>query len=229
MECAWQVEIDELCRQILSAHWPNVLRYKDVKNVGRNLESVDLICGGFPCQPVSQAGKGKAQDDERWLWPEFFRILCELRPPYVFVENVTSLLGRGMGEVLGDFSQVGYDAEWQTIPAACFGAPHLRARVYLVAYRSEIGWLTPQVFSGITDQEIPQPDQGWRTVHTRRGNGGAIRVFPDTDLLRVDDGFPTELDKARVAALGNAVVPIVAEWIGRLILRHYQLYQRARR
>ena len=102
------------------------------------LEPVDLIAGGFPCQPVSIAGRQRAQDDDRWLWPEFARAIRELRPRLVLVENVRNLLAVGdggpFGEVLGDLAALGYDAEWDCIPAAAVGAPHLRDRVWIVAH-----------------------------------------------------------------------------------------------
>ena len=130
MECAWQVEIDPYCQKVLAKHWPDVPRYEDVREVGKhNLEEVDLICGGFPCQPVSQAGKQKGKDDKRWLWPEYRRIVSELRPNYVFVENVRNLLRLHGTEVLGDLTTLGYDAEWEVIPARAVGAPHKRDRL----------------------------------------------------------------------------------------------------
>lgn len=137
--CKWQVEIDPYCLAVLQKHWPNVPRFGDVKTLtGDELESVDLICGGFPCQPVSCAGKKKGQADERWLWPEFARIIRMVRPRFVLVENVPGLLnaneGRAMGEVLGDLAESGYDAEWNRVSAASVGAPHLRERIFIVAY-----------------------------------------------------------------------------------------------
>jgi len=88
MEVVWQVEIDDFCNRVLEKHWPNVKRYRDVREVGKhNLEPVDLICGGFPCQPVSQAGEKRAQEDDRWLWPEFARTVRELGPNFVLVER----------------------------------------------------------------------------------------------------------------------------------------------
>jgi DNA (cytosine-5)-methyltransferase 1 len=100
------------------------------------LEPVDLIAGGFPCQPFSNAGKRLGKEDDRWLWPEFARVIGELRPRYVLVENVPGLLAGhgGMGAVLGDLAALGYDAEWDSIPASAVGAPHLRYRVWIVAY-----------------------------------------------------------------------------------------------
>ena len=137
MTCAWQVEIDPWCRQVLTKHWPNVRRYEDVSAVGGDtLEPVDVIAGGFPCQDVSVAGqRAGIQDGTRsGLWSEFHRIIRELRPRYVFVENVPGLLTNGMGRVLGDLADIGYDAEWEVLSAADVGAPHLRKRVFIVAH-----------------------------------------------------------------------------------------------
>lgn len=143
MKCAWQVEIDEACNKVLEKHWPDVKRFRDVREVGKhNLESVDLICGGFPCQPHSLAGKRKASEDERDLWPDFYRVICELEPEWVVVENVRGLLssevGRFFGGILKDLASRGYDAEWQVLSAEAFGAPHIRERVFIVAHL-EIG------------------------------------------------------------------------------------------
>lgn len=101
---------------------------------------VDVICGGFPCQDISNAGKRAGIDGERsGLWAEYVRIVRELRPSYVVVENVAALLGRGMGRVLGDLAASGYDAEWDCLPAAAFGAPHIRDRVFILAERRVCG------------------------------------------------------------------------------------------
>ena len=141
MVCEWQVEIDGYCSKVLEKHWPDVRRYGDVRDCGRhNLEPVDLICGGFPCQDVSYAGKRKGlrEGTRTGLWYEFARIIRELGPRWALAENVPGLLsvdsGRGMGTVLRDLAESGYDAEWDCIPAAAFGAPHLRYRVFIVAY-----------------------------------------------------------------------------------------------
>lgn len=138
MKCVWQCEIDNYATKVLEKKWPDVKRYKDVKQCGQhNLESVDLICGGFPCQPHSVAGKRKASADERDLWGEFARIINEIKPRWVLAENVPGLLssehGRFFGRVLRDLATCGYDAEWQCIPASAFGAPHRRDRVWIVA------------------------------------------------------------------------------------------------
>lgn len=135
MTCRWQVEINDYCSKVLEKHWPNVRRYRDIKLIREgDLEPVDLIAGGPPCQPVSVAGKRKGQADSRWLWPEFFRIVCLLRPRFVFIENVPGLLRLGGADVLRDLASIWYDAEWESLPASAFGAPHRRDRVWIVAY-----------------------------------------------------------------------------------------------
>jgi len=135
MSCAWQVEIDPYCRKVLEKHWPGVDRFNDIKKCGaHNLKQVDLIAGGFPCQDISLAGKGAGIEGEKsGLWSEYKRIICELRPRIVVVENVSALLVRGLERVLGDLAESGYNAEWDCIPAAAVGAPHRRDRVFIVA------------------------------------------------------------------------------------------------
>lgn len=141
MRCKFQVEIDDYCTKVLEKHWPDVPKYRDIKEIdGRELEPVELIAGGFPCQDLSYAGKGEGLGGKRsGLWYDFARIIRVVGPRYVLVENVSGLLGRGMGVVLRDLARLGYDAEWQSLPAAAFGAPHLRWRVFIVAYASDHG------------------------------------------------------------------------------------------
>ena len=136
-EIKFQVEIDKYANKVLEKHFPNAERFNDVRTVGKhNLPYVDVLVGGFPCQDISVAGKGAGikEGTRSGLWSEFARIISEIRPRYVVVENVAALLGRGMGRVLGDLSEIGYDAEWRIISAADVGAPHLRKRIWIVAY-----------------------------------------------------------------------------------------------
>ena len=140
IQTLWQVENDPYAVKVLERHWPNVKRYGDIKAIEwEAVEVPDIVSGGFPCQPVSVAGKRRGADDERWLWPEFARCLRVLRPRYAVLENVPGLLALGFGDVLGDLAALGYDAEWDCIPAAAFGAPHLRYRVWVVAYAEGCG------------------------------------------------------------------------------------------
>lgn len=135
----WQVERDAWCREVLAKHWPDAVRYDDVCTVN-GLPRVDIICGGFPCQDVSLAGKRAGFSGERSsLWREYRRIIADVRPRFVFVENVPGLLtadgGWAFGEVLGDLAALGFDATWDVFRASDVGAPHRRERVFLLAYR----------------------------------------------------------------------------------------------
>ena len=136
MQCKWQVEIDDYATRILERHWPDVHRQRDIRQCGRhNLERVDCIIGGFPCQDISYAGKGAGLEGERsGLFFEAVRLVRELRPRAVVLENVAGLLTRGLDRVLGTLAEIGFDAEWHCIPAAAVGAPHIRDRVFVLAY-----------------------------------------------------------------------------------------------
>ena len=135
-----QCEIDPYCNKVLAKHWPEVKRYGDIRELTADRLAadgiaVDAICGGFPCQDISNAGKQAGIEGERsGLWSEYARLIGELRPRVVFVENVAALLGRGLDRVLGDLAALGYDAWWDCIPASAVGAPHQRDRLWIVAY-----------------------------------------------------------------------------------------------
>ncbi|MCC4295839.1 DNA cytosine methyltransferase [Brevundimonas aurantiaca] len=141
MTAVAQCEISPKCRYLLRQHWPEVQQFEDVctMRAADVPHRVRLICGGFPCQDISFAGKGAGLAGERsGLWREYARLIGEFRPDYVVVENVAALLGRGLGDVLGDLASLGYDAWWDCIPASAVGAPHRRDRLWIVAYpRSE--------------------------------------------------------------------------------------------
>ena len=134
MTCQWQVEIEDYPTKILEKHWPGVHRERDIKECsGENLGPVDLICGGFPCQDISVAGAGAGLAGERsGLWYEMHRIISDIKPRWVVVENVAALLHRGLDVVLRDLSTIGYDCEWHIISASAVGAPHRRERVWIV-------------------------------------------------------------------------------------------------
>ncbi len=136
MECMWQVEIDPYCLKVLEKHWPNVERYSDVKHFATcGHHAVDVIVGGFPCQDISHMGLGAGlASDRSGLWFEMLRIVRAIRPRYVFVENVSALLTRGLGRVLAGLAESGYSAEWDSICAGHFGAPHERERLFILAY-----------------------------------------------------------------------------------------------
>lgn len=201
----WQVDIDPFCQKVLEKHWPHVKRYGDIRRV-RYPAPVDIICGGFPCQDISVAGRGAGLAGKRsGLWSEMLRIVRAVRPRYVVVENVAALLARGLGTVLGDLASIGYDAEWDCIPASAVGAPHRRDRVWIVADAdSERGCGRPAIFSDATN--------AWQS--SRRAFARCWDVEPDVG--RVAHGVPARVDRLR--GLGNAIVPQVAEWIFRRII-----------
>lgn len=140
MTIRWQVEKDDWCRRVLLKHWPDVPKYEDITTLtGHELERVDVLAGGFPCQPASTAGSRKGNEDvERWLWPHFEKLIRVLRPRIVLVENVPGLFtvngGAAFGEIIGSLASMRYDCEWEVLSAADVGAPHLRKRVWIVAH-----------------------------------------------------------------------------------------------
>jgi len=211
LECRWQVENEPYCQRVLAKHWPNVTRYGDIHGVEwEEVEQVDLVCGGFPCQPVSVAGSQLAQEDERWLWPEFVRCLRVVRPRFVLVENVPGLLHHGMGDVLGGLSESGYDAEWQVIPAALLGAPHFRARVFLLGTSHNLEHSMRQRLQGLYHAVWGERLQSVAGDLARHVWSSSPRVCGRNPRI------PSRVDRLR--GLGNAVVPQVAEWVGNRLM-----------
>lgn len=136
------VERDDYATRVLKRHWPDVPLIREIRDASAwNLPPCDILAGGIPCQPHSLAGRRGASSDERDLWPEFHRLVCELRPRWAVVENVPGLRssedGRFFGRILADLARAGYDAEWVSLSAQDVGAPHLRERVWIVAYPQE--------------------------------------------------------------------------------------------
>jgi DNA (cytosine-5)-methyltransferase 1 len=213
MECRWQVEIDPFCREVLAKHWPNVKRYRDVREVyWGNVECVDLLCGGFPCQPVSLVGHRRGESDERWLWPEFAKAIAIIQPSYVLIENVPGLLSRGMGTVIGDLAARGYVAEWSVVSACALDFPHTRERLFILAHSDEARWSDHSWRKGqATFASVGQVSDADARRDVWMAEGPRPPVVP-----RVADGFPGWMD--RNGSLGNSVVSQVSEWIGRRIV-----------
>ena len=277
MNVIWQSEIDPYASKVLEKHWPAVPNLGNIKEIDwSTVERPDVICGGYPCQPFSLAGGRKGTDDERHLWPYFADAIRVLRPRFALLENVPGHLSLGFGDVHADLAELGYDTEWECIPAAAVGAPHLRWRIFVVAHtecfgrdgndgvsssgigefrddaRGDSGAICPMAGA------VPNPDGRRRSIewefgvfdgerstlrddaHGRRGTGNlgnADSTSPDTfpeagrprgavsqsswwevepDVGRVADGIPSRVDRLR--CLGNAVVPQVAEFVGRRIM-----------
>lgn len=283
-------ENEPYCRAVLRQRWPGVMLYNDVRELDAATLvadgiACDVICGGFPCTDLSVAGKGVGiTGPQSGLWREFARLIGELRPRYVLVENVAALIARGLGTVLGDLAALGFDAEWHCIPAAYVGAPHRRDRIWVVAYpdsarlldRSETntggecaggrdtavvgsevladtngvgcererfqehgslarapGHLadrcsTPGPWAGTYDSDASRErlerlqqagTEAWTVDRSRDGRNTAGWWWSvEPPLGRVADGIPHRVERLR--ALGNALVPQIAEMLGAAILQH---------
>lgn len=210
-------EIEEFPRRVLSKHWPKVPIYHDIRTLtaerlAADGIAVDAICGGFPCQDISFAGPGAGLGGARsGLWFEYARLIGEIRPRYVLVENVSALLDRGLDAVLGTLAAIGFDAEWHCIPASAIGALHARDRAWIIAYPMRI------IASGRPSLAAawkgkPRAEQLSGLLLSRlRDEVSAARIF------RADHGVPPRLDAHRNRSLGNAVVPQIPEVIGRAI------------
>ena len=212
MVCKWQVEIDDYANRVLAKHWPNVHRERDIRECGKhNLEAVDVICGGFPCQDIAvSSSTGTRLDGERsGLWTEYKRLIRIFRPSFIVVENSANLLNRGFGRLLRDLASSGYDAEWRVFSAYELGAPHERQRLYLVAY---------------ANKEHGAARMGFEQERTPKifGSGPNTRMDvwlqATSEFAGMDDGISSRSYRDRVGCVGNAVVPQIAEWIGKRIV-----------
>lgn len=218
-ECVGQVEQNEFCLRVLEQHWPRVKRIKDVRSVkGDEFGPVDALCGGFPCQDLSVAGKRAGIDGDRsGLWSEYTRLIGVMGPEVVVVENVTNLLsgpshkrGGWFGRVLSDLAALRYDAEWHCVPASYVGLRHLRDRVWIVAYPKRDGV-----------QRGPNISAAWQSQSREEQLAGLLQpgTWPTVSGARdrgTGHGIPNGTH--RNMSIGNAVSPQLAELIGRVIL-----------
>jgi DNA (cytosine-5)-methyltransferase 1 len=233
-------EIDHAAQKVLNHHWPAVPIYGNVRLLTKEdiKERVDVICGGFPCQDISQANASSQGiiGERSGLWSEFFRLIKEFKPKYAIIENVSALRNRGLALVLQNLAQIGYDAEWHCIPASAVGASHERDRIWLVAY--PINKRPQGRLSG-------WPDAEWEGLYRRIGrnlSGPKARwvalpyePVPCTEpprttpteprLGRASNGLPRRMD--RIKQLGNAVVPQIPELLGEAILEFEREYEKA--
>lgn len=203
-------EIDPFCRRVLAKHWPEVPIYDDVRDLSAARLSadgiaIDVVCGGFPCQDISGAGlKAGINGSRSGLWSEYARLIGELRPSYVIVENVADLLIRGIDRVLGDLAALGYDAEWHCIPACAVGAPHERDRVWIIAHAQGQSGRRRVVEDRGAKQDRTKPENG-------TGEGKAWLVAYAKSLRRrarwtrrPNPGAPRKQDQQQPQASANA-------------------------
>lgn len=237
-------EIEDFPRRILAKHWPGVPCYHDIRDLTADRLAADgiaieAICGGFPCQDISVAGtKQGIRGNRSSLWFEYARLVGELRPSVIFVENSADLTDRGMDAVLGSLSEIGYDAEWFCIPAAAAGAPHLRDRAWILAYpacercgktRRDICGCTMRVarrrsfladalrsrceerdYSAIAGEAVRWSDT------SDFSQGWVHWNAPEPAVQQLADGVSKGL--GAIKAFGNAVIPQIPELLGRAYL-----------
>jgi DNA (cytosine-5)-methyltransferase 1 len=203
----WQVESNPFCRAVLAKHWPNAVRHDDVRTVGAELGCVDIICGGFPCQDLSLAGKRAGFAGERSsLWREYRRLVDLLRPRFVFVENVppltTSRGGWDYAEVLGDLASLGYDATWDRFRGSDVGAPHRRERIFVLAYAD----------GGQPEQPQRQPERGDAAIAraAREGVGVGLADPNGARLAFGQGGRGDAREGQRAAVVGSGGVGVAA-------------------
>ncbi len=214
MICKWQVEIDEEATKTLQRTWPRVRRERDIRNCGsHNLEYVDVICGGPPCQPISMAGQKQGSADERWLWGEYLRIVREIRPQFAVMENPPALLDYSeFNGILAALADVWSCVEWDCVSAQAFGAHFAGDRLFIIASSSEAGCLRRK---GCWSLEVGENQWG-RDEFERLVRMELEHGVPAGSLGRISDGVSNRTHRLR--QLGNSVVPQVAEWIGRRIV-----------
>ena len=194
------VERDPFCQKVLNKHWPEIPIIGDIHDCTKEKikGTVDIIGGGFPCQPFSNAGNRRGQEDDRYLWPEMLRLVQEFKPAWVVGENVAGIINLGLDTVLSDLENEHYRTQAFIIPACAISAPHRRDRVFMVAH-----------LQSLDEQSGNQKETDWELQGCGEYRGcfeqSWLQVAPT--LCRVDDGFPTRLDKDRLHALGNACMP----------------------
>lgn len=206
--CGWentfQVEIDPFCQRVLQKNFPNVQRFSDIRGFdGSQFRgAIDVLSGGFPCQPYSTAGQRRGASDDRALWHEMLRVVGEIQPTWVVGENVVGIRRLGIEKMLADLEALGHETATLVIPACAVGCDHKRERVWILAHADRVRELQP---------EGRVQDFGGRATHGGKEFVPA-RPFADiADLAREAYGVSGGLGNGRkIAALGNAIVPQIA-------------------
>lgn len=208
-------EINPFGRKVLRRHWPSVPIFPDVRKLtGEQVGPIDVICGGFPCQPFSQAGARRGAADERYLWPEMLRLIREIKPAWVCGENVVGIVGMELENICASLEGEGYAVQPLIIPASSVGAPHDRKRVWILAHRDNgsdpVRW--NREFQEIALDEGLGGNNRRRTPQSIAGEWRENEPRP----YGVADGIPDRVDRNN--ALGATVVPQVVTQIGFAIL-----------
>ena len=220
MKVIWQSEIDPYCCKVLKKHWPEVPNHGNIKEINwQEIQKPNIIAGGYPCQPFSLAGKRKGTEDPRHLWPYVLHAISSIQPAYAILENVPGHLTMGGAQVIGELAEFGYDAEWRVVSAAGMGAPHLRKRLIIVAYPNE-SWRKHSDTQRSARAALSQRHEVFKSIEPSHCISRTSKHWVhEPNVGRVADGIPNRVDRLR--GLGNAVVPQVAEYIGRLVMEQY--------
>lgn len=207
-----QCELADYPYKVLCKHWPNVPKWRDIRDVtaesvkAAGIGRIDLVSGGFPCQPYSIAGKRRGEEDDRHLWPEMLRVITELRPRWVLGENVAHFVHMGLDDAFADLEASNYEAWAIILPACAVDAPNRRNRVFIMAHSNEQRCATCHKKTRVVSKAPEKwPETGSWVLRHFRGRSGRIWRAPESCFERVDYGIPSELDRLR--ALGNAVNP----------------------
>ncbi|WP_018629227.1 DNA cytosine methyltransferase [Niabella aurantiaca] len=220
------VEIDDWCNRLTSHHFPECRQHGDIKTVNfKDYDgAIDIISGGFPCQDISASGLGGGIYASRsGLWSEYARGIKEIHPGYILIENSPLLLKRGFEQVLYDLSEIGYNAEWEIISASDFGMPHIRKRLWVLAYPSSHRWkgILHSVKAGCIEKSVKADALDTQCHPFLRFQQG----YSEPPIFRVDDGAPKRLDVVkRLGGCGNAVVRQIPEAIFSAINQYEKLY-----
>ena len=213
MSVLWQAEIDEWSRRVLRGHWPDAAIYDDVCAVNGEAEPVDLLCGGFPCQDLSVAGKRAGFKGERSsLFFEFARIADELRPRWIVLENVVGLLssaeGRDFGILLATLAEIGYGVGWRVVDARYFGVPQRRRRVFIVGCLGDDGGRAVRALGAGGEGDLEAGECSWqeataRTVGGAGGAGGVITELTAKCLTTSNERLDSETESFVVGAVST--------------------------
>ena len=234
-------ERDNFCRRVIAKHWPGLPIHPDITELDANVYrgSIDVVCGGFPCQPYSHAGKRRGSDDHRALWPEMHRVIRESQPAWIIGENVAGFVNMGLDDCLSDLESIGYSCQAFVVPACAVGARHRRDRVWIIGnanghgkpnepVNDEAPQLREFVASDARGVGLQRKRQGrvsgkaaqYDPRRATRGASTPTITIPKTTaqplIPRGTHGVPHRVD--RVKSLGNALVPQIPEILGRFIM-----------
>lgn len=204
-------ERDTFCQKVLNKHWPNVPIFEDIFTLNRQVleeqgviepdGTVDIVSGGFPCQPYSTAGSQKGREDDRDLWPEMFRIIQELKPTWVIGENVANFVNMELERTCSDLEREGYETQTFVIPACSVDAKHQRYRTFVVAHTSSIGLQRQRESIKSFNPKENRKREASEPLNVCESSEWAA----EPGVGRVAHGIPNRMDRLR--GLGNAVVP----------------------